>query len=163
MLRERGLSEVEALAVIGFALSNGILARDPPPSSVLRAPDTDADKTVLVVDDDFDLRQTLREILEDEGYAVDTAPNGKEALELLHRSNPPRVVVLDLMMPVMDGWQLLDALKQDDSLADIPVVVISAAKAVRAPGMHDFLSKPIDYYKLVTTLERSMQRPPTLR
>jgi CheY-like chemotaxis protein len=159
MLRERGLSEPEALAVLTFALSNGLLTRDPPPSSLLRAPDADLRKTVLVVDDDYDLRQTLKEVLQDEGYQVETAANGKEALDVLHRSNPPRVMVLDLMMPVMDGWQLLEALRHDESLADLPVVVISAGKGVRAPDAREYLSKPLDYYKLVTTLERSMQPP----
>lgn len=158
MLRERGLSEPEALSVISFALDAGLLVRDGSSSStVLRAPDADARKTVLVVDDDFDLRQTMREILQEEGYVVDTAANGLEALELLRRSNPPRVVVLDLMMPVMDGWQLLDELKRDSSLSDIPVVVISAGKTgLGAVGGHQFLSKPLDYHKLVATIDRSM-------
>ncbi|MFT3765881.1 MAG: response regulator [Minicystis sp.] len=157
MLRERGLSETEAFAVLTYAIANGILIRDLPPSSLLRAPDPDQRKTVLVVDDDYDLRQTVREILQEEGYVVDTASNGREALAVLRRSNPPRVVVLDLMMPVMDGWQLLDELKRDDTLADIPVVVISASKrSLNAPGAREFLTKPLDYYKLVTTIDRSM-------
>jgi CheY-like chemotaxis protein len=163
MLRDRGLSEPEALSVITFALSTGVLVRDPHPSTLLRVPDNER-RTVLVVDDDFDLRQTLREILEDEGYVVDTAANGREALDLLHRSNPPRVVVLDLMMPVMDGWQLLDELKRDDALSAVPVVVISASKTgLRAPHAHELLSKPLDYYKLITTLERSMTPAESLR
>ena len=158
MLRDRGLSEPEALSVITYALEAGLLVRDPPPSSMLRVPDADPRKTVLVVDDDFDLRHTVREILQDEGWVVDTAANGREALELLRRSNPPRVLVLDLMMPVMDGWQLLDELRRDSTLADIPVVVISAGKTgLRAVGTHAFLSKPLDYHKLIATIDRSMR------
>lgn len=157
MLRARGLSEPEALAVVTFALANRILVRDPAPSTILRVPDTDQ-RTVLVVDDDFDLRHTMREILQDEGFVVATAANGREALELLRRSNPPRVMVLDLMMPEMDGWQLLDELKRDEALADIPVVVISASKkGLQGSDAHEFLSKPLDYYRLITTLERTMK------
>ena len=158
MLRERGLSEPEALSVITYALSTGTLVREPHPSNLLRVANADPRKTVLVVDDDLDLRQTLREVLQDEGYTVDTAANGREALDVLRRSNPPRVLVLDLMMPVMDGWQLLDELKRDDSFAAIPVVVISASKTgLREAGTHEFLSKPLDYHKLVATIDRSMK------
>lgn len=159
MLRARGLTEPEALAVITYALANRILVRDAPPSTMLRVPDADG-RTVLVVDDDFDLRHTMREVLQDEGYVVATAANGREALELLRRSAPPRVMVLDLMMPVMDGWELLDELKRDSELAGIPVVVISASKkGLRPQDTHEILTKPLDYYRLVTTLERSMKAP----
>jgi CheY-like chemotaxis protein len=158
MLRERGLSEPEALSVIGYAVSAGILVRDLPPASLLRAAGPTGPKTVLVVDDDVDLRHTLREVLQEEGYTVDTAANGKEALDRLRRSNPPRVMVLDLMMPVMDGWQLLEELKRDEAFSSIPVVVISAGKTgLRTTGKHEVLSKPLDYYRLVTTIDRSMR------
>ena len=158
MLRDRGLAEGEALSVLSFALSRRILVRDPPPSTMLRVPDADAARTVLVVDDDFNLRQTLREVLQDEGYGVDTAANGREALDRLQRSRPPQVVVLDLMMPVMDGWRVLDELARDASLSRIPVVVISAGKTgVRGVRAHEFLSKPLDYHKLVATIDRSMR------
>src|SRR5262249_1649760 len=97
MPRARGRSQPQALAVVSFALPTGILMRGPPPSTLLRGPGVGRRGTVLVVDDDFDLRQTLREILQDEGYAVDTAANGQEALDRMRRETPPEVVVLDLM------------------------------------------------------------------
>ncbi len=160
MLRDRGLSHAETLSVLSFALSKGILVRDPPPGALLRAPDPST-RTVLVVDDDDDLRETVREILEDEGYRVETAANGREALRRLLGEEPPRVLVLDLMMPVMDGWQILEELDRNASLSWIPVVVISASNArlsgVRAPRVHEFMSKPLDYHKLVTTIDRSMR------
>src|SRR5919206_1695644 len=80
---------------------------------------------VLVVEDDFAIRETLRELLEDEGYRVAWAANGKEALARLHE-RAPRVILLDLMMPVMDGWEFRVAQQRDPALASIPVVVISA-------------------------------------
>jgi CheY-like chemotaxis protein len=164
MLRERGLSEPEALSVLSYALSRRILLRDPLPSTLLRVPDADAARRVLVVDDDFDLCQTLREVLQDEGYGVDTAANGREALDRLQGSQPPGLVVLDLMMPVMDGWKVLDELARDASLSRIPVVVISAGRTgvrgANLPRGHEFLSKPLDYHKLVTTIDRSMRLCP---
>jgi CheY-like chemotaxis protein len=82
----------------------------------------------MVVDDDSDIRIALREVLEDEGYEVIDFPNGREALEYLKAApgNAPRLILLDLMMPVMNGWQFRTAQLGEPSLADIPVVVISA-------------------------------------
>jgi CheY-like chemotaxis protein len=72
--------------------------------------------------------------------------------------------VLDLMMPVMDGWKVLDELARDASLSRIPVVVISAGRTgvrgANLPRGHEFLSKPLDYHKLVTTIDRSMRLCP---
>jgi CheY-like chemotaxis protein len=159
MLRERGVSEQEALAVLTFALSTGAVVGDPLPSTSLRASDASEPRRVVIVDDDHDLRQTLSEILNDEGYAVETAVNGREALDLLRRQGAPPVLVLDLMMPVMDGWQLLDQLRQDETLARIPVIIISASsRGPRPVGTSEILAKPLDYYKLVTSVERSVSR-----
>src|SRR6476619_7846857 len=81
---------------------------------------------ILVVDDDSDIRDSLREVLEDEGYTVACVGNGREALEYLHRAPRPRVILRDLMMPVMDGWQFRREQKQDADIANIPLVVITA-------------------------------------
>ena len=157
MLRARGLAEAEALAVITFGLSSGVILRDPPPSTLLRAADPQRKRSVLVVDDDYDLRETMRDVLEEQGYLVNTASNGQEALDRLRDGESPEVVVLDLMMPVMDGWHFLDELERDSALADIPVVVMSASQeGGRSLGDKVFLSKPLDYHTLVATVARSL-------
>ena len=75
---------------------------------------------ILVVDDDPDIRDSLREVLEDEGYEVACVGNGREALDHLKTANPrPCVILLDLMMPVMDGWQFRKEQKQDAEIAGI--------------------------------------------
>lgn len=85
---------------------------------------------ILIVEDDFDIRDTLSQILADEGYRVSTAANGREALDLLATGALPSIILLDLMMPVMNGWQFRAAQRQDARLSGIPVVVISADAGV---------------------------------
>ena len=92
------------------------------------------EQTVLVVDDDVDVRESLAEVLSCAGYRVSTARNGRAALEGL-RTARPDVILLDLMMPVMNGWQFRAAQERDVALAAIPVIVISAvATQNTAPG-----------------------------
>jgi CheY-like chemotaxis protein/signal transduction histidine kinase len=161
LLRARGLAETEALAVITYGLSRGLIVRDPPPSTLLRAADAQRKRTVLVVDDDYDLRETMRDVLEEEGYVVQTASNGQDALDRLQEGEAPEVVLLDLMMPVMDGWHFLDEIARDRALADIPVVVMSASKeGLRSFGDKVFLSKPLDYHNLIATVARSLEGRP---
>jgi CheY-like chemotaxis protein len=124
---------------------------------------------VLVVDDDPDIRETLREVIEAEGFAVVCAANGRAALEALGRGVRPSLVVLDLMMPAMSGWELLAAIRADRSLADLPVAVISAGGRTPPPGATCFLRKPIDLDTLIdlvrdprghTTTTRRRERLP---
>ncbi|HVK71311.1 MAG TPA: response regulator [Polyangium sp.] len=82
---------------------------------------------MLVVDDDEDLRRTVTLILAEEGYAVQEAANGAEALTRLHDGPLPDVILLDLMMPVMNGEQFRRAQRADPSLAEVPVVLMTAA------------------------------------
>ncbi len=110
--------------------------------------------SVLVVDDDAGIRAALMDILADEGYVVDSAPDGRAALELLRQqTNRPALVLLDLMMPGMNGWQFRTEQLRDPMLADIPVVVISAGANAReqleALDVADYLPKPIAYDRLV--------------
>src|SRR3954466_15960439 len=81
---------------------------------------------VLLVEDDVEIRELLTEMFTGAGFVVDTATNGAEALARL-KSERPCVVVLDLMMPVMTGWQLRAVMLADASLADIPVIILSGA------------------------------------
>lgn len=115
--------------------------------------DPPADKgRILLVEDDYDIRESLRELLEVEGFHVDTAINGLEALEKLAHIERPCVVLLDLMMPVMDGWETMRQLKQDVMLASIPVVVVSAAERTRPPEAARFIKKPYSLDSLLDTV-----------
>jgi CheY-like chemotaxis protein len=106
---------------------------------------------VLVVDDDSAIRETIFEVLSEEGYDVECAANGRDALRLLDTREPPRLVLLDLMMPVMSGWEVLEAMHEDERLARIPVVVVSA---MTAPGVEGHLQKPVDLDRLLSTVAR---------
>src|SRR4051812_14627619 len=110
-------------------------------------------KGILVVEDDDDIRETIREVLSDEGYHVHTAPNGRAGLDWLHDQDHhprPNLILLDLMMPVMNGFEFLQALRQDAALKGIPVVVVSAwGDEARDAGANCFIAKPVDLSKLV--------------
>jgi CheY-like chemotaxis protein len=109
---------------------------------------------VLVVDDDHDLREGLREALEEAGYDVYCAGDGKEALALLHDADPPPgLILLDLMMPVMSGQELIEALKQVHALAAIPVTIVTASKD--PPPDSSVLSKPVDFGELLSIVEKT--------
>jgi CheY-like chemotaxis protein len=112
---------------------------------------------ILVVEDDSAIREVLTDVLESEGYEVLNAANGREAIQLLQHSLPPCLILLDLMMPVMNGWQFRDVQRQDPLLAPVPVVVISADSDLpsKAAAIHanDFLKKPIELNRLLDTVE----------
>jgi CheY-like chemotaxis protein len=111
---------------------------------------------ILVVDDDPGIRESLREVLEDEGYHVTCMANGQEALDHLKAASPrPCVILLDLMMPVMDGWQFRRQQKLDPAIADIPLVVITATG--KRPVLIDaaeLVMKPLDLKQLFAAVER---------
>lgn len=101
--------------------------------------------TVLVVEDDDDIREVIIEILEAEGYSTLSARNGKEALDLLEQSAKPCLVLLDMMMPIMNGRQFLDAIMKNSRLAPLPVLIVSAiADKTNTEGSIGYLKKPID-------------------
>jgi CheY-like chemotaxis protein len=99
-------------------------------------------KIVLVVEDDDDLRIELEELLTDDGYRVLATCNGQEALGLLEQVKP-HLILLDLMMPVLSGWEVLAAMNADPVLAGIPVVALSTYAAQAPRGVACTLSKPI--------------------
>jgi CheY-like chemotaxis protein len=115
-------------------------------------------KSILVVEDDAATRDAVALVLEDEGYAVTGVANGQEALLHLRRTPPPNLILLDLMMPVMNGWEFRKQQTRDPALQAIPVVVISADRAVpqkaAALGAKDYLMKPIDLDKLLEAVQR---------
>lgn len=87
---------------------------------------------ILIVEDNNDIREVLEESLRMEGLAVESSQNGKEALEKLEKTDVPTLVFLDLMMPVMNGWQFLEAFKADKRFAKHRVVTISAVDASKS-------------------------------
>jgi CheY-like chemotaxis protein len=114
----------------------------------------DASRFVLVVDDDPDLLEVTSFVIETEGMAVQTARNGEEALALLRAGRQPWLVLLDLMMPVMNGWEFLAAIANDPLLVGLPVVVLTAAEHAQIPGALEVLSKPMDLKELLRVVER---------
>ena len=107
---------------------------------------------MLVVEDDRDLREMMIQILALAGFEPSSARDGVEALERLHGADrPPHVIVLDMMMPRMDGWTFRRIQESDPVLADIPVVVLSAAPRDRLEPVHAaaILQKPMDYDRLL--------------
>jgi CheY-like chemotaxis protein len=110
---------------------------------------------VLVVEDDEDVREAVATILADEGYAVVTACHGREALDVLANGAKPCLVLLDLMMPVMDGWEVLEAMQQHAAMANIPVIVLSASRDAGppAPNVRRYLKKPVGLDVLLREVE----------
>jgi CheY-like chemotaxis protein len=102
---------------------------------------------ILIVEDDFDIREALTQILEEEGYVVRGAANGREALDVANEGPAPKLILLDLMMPVMNGWQFRAEQLKDPKLASVPVLVISADPQVQPKaaslGVAGLLKKPI--------------------
>jgi two-component system, OmpR family, response regulator CpxR len=112
-------------------------------------------RTVLLVEDDLDVRDVLQDLLEDRGYDVIPAENGKQALEYLCLDSArPDVVILDLMMPLVTGWQVLETMRADPRLARVPVVVLTAVTRDRPSGATAVVKKPFHMEDLFTTLER---------
>ena len=106
---------------------------------------------ILVVEDNDDVREMMAVTLELEGHEVATAVNGRDALNKLHSGEKPCLILLDLMMPVMNGWEFQHELEHDPDLRDVPVVVVSAAThdMIRRTEAAAYLPKPIDLDQLL--------------
>jgi CheY-like chemotaxis protein len=111
-------------------------------------------KSILLIEDDHDTRVSLRRSLEEEGYFVFTAANGRQGIDTLKRIKPPCLILLDLVMPIMDGEEFIQTIEKDPTLHMIPVVVVSAfpekAKAIISKA---FISKPIDLETLLKVVK----------
>lgn len=117
-------------------------------------------RRILLVEDDADINATLREMLEEEGYEVIAAANGQAALEALEQLPAPTLVLLDVEMPWMDGFDFLTHLRQDARHAADPVVVVTASRRT-PPEAAEVLHKPFDFDELLTAIQRHLdtQRP----
>jgi CheY-like chemotaxis protein len=114
--------------------------------------------TVLIVEDDPLIRETLDEILTEEGYRTVSARDGVEALARLRAAEPPNLIILDLMMPVMNGWEFRAEQLRDPELSGIPVIIVSGSihSAERTGSLQpsDYLSKPLNVDLLLETVAR---------
>ena len=113
---------------------------------------------ILVVEDDDRVLEAITEFLETVGYPVSSARNGKEAIDRA-RGEHPSLILLDLSMPVMDGWEFLRRRGAEPSLASVPVIVISALASGTPAGADGFLNKPIDIARLLAILDRYCGHP----
>ena len=113
---------------------------------------------VLVVDDDADLAEVLRQALSEEGYAVATVPHGAAALDIL-RQHEPEVILLDLRMPLMDGWSFVECYRAANGRPPAPVILISGVSdlevAARQLGADAYFRKPFDIELLVRAIEQA--------
>lgn len=109
-------------------------------------------KTILIIDDDEPNRLLLQDLLEMEGYRIFAAPDGPSALRILKEVRPS-VILLDMKMPYMNGAEVLSALRADEELASIPVVVVSAYRGAPA-GVAAFICKPFEIDHLLEAVAR---------
>lgn len=123
--------------------------------------------TVLVVDDEPNIVETLQDRLEMSGYHVLTAVNGEDGLEQATKHSPD-IVLLDIMMPVMDGLEMLERLRQTSDNTDIPVIMLSACSQAqdiaraKAFGIEDYIVKPFDLGELMDKIDNVLEKKKTL-
>jgi len=119
-------------------------------------------KTVLLVEDDLTIRDILQDQLEEDGYDVVPASNGRQAIEYLtlDASPLPDLIILDLMTPIVTGWQVLERLRGEPSLARIPVIVVTASAANKPTGAVKVLRKPFRLEALFDTVRSYLGSPP---
>lgn len=121
---------------------------------------------VLVVDDSHEIRISIRDLLEGEGFSVLEAGNGQEALDLMRVKGMPCLILLDLAMPVMDGWTLLAIRRQDNMIRRVPIIILSAFSSNMSPtddGAVSVLSKPIDPVVLINAVRAHCSTKPVPR
>jgi len=125
-------------------------------------------KKILVVEDNTDLVELLRLSLKEAGFTVTTAQNGVDALKKI-RATPPDLIVLDLVLPELDGFAVCESLRQDSATASIPVLLLSglSGEFARYTGMecgaHEFVTKPVSPDHLVSRIRHWLEQPPQPR
>ncbi|MEO8211717.1 MAG: response regulator [Myxococcales bacterium] len=112
--------------------------------------------TILLAEDDLEIRDAVQELLEEKGYDVIPARTGRQALDFLSLDprSPPDLVILDLMMPIVTGWQVLETMQHDPALSKVPVVILTATSQDRPTGAAAFLRKPFQIEVLLETIQR---------
>ena len=118
---------------------------------------------ILIVEDDEQVRRALAKALTSEGYTVATAENGERALNDLEKSTtPPKIIIMDLMMPVMDGWRFRQRLLAEPQWSQVPVIVFSGSGCEEAsdalPGVH-YIPKPVSLRTLFDSVARLISDP----
>ncbi len=146
-------SEINFVLETQSSYSNNTLSQTNLPQALPNSSNSsEREQPILIVDDDPGMRTMLQTVLEYEGYRVEVARNGQEALEWLTQFKPS-LILLDLMMPVMDGWQFLEEIQKDMLQPILPIVVLSAsrelARVAKCLGVKAFLPKPFDLEKLL--------------
>jgi CheY-like chemotaxis protein len=110
-------------------------------------------KTILVIEDDKPIREMIKALLEIEGYTVLAAANGKEGIMALQQDARPHLILLDMMMPVMNGWDFLDFLKANSEGSKIPVVIVSAySETAKSTNPDGIVSKPVQLKELLNAV-----------
>jgi CheY-like chemotaxis protein len=133
------------------------------PDEAAQEPTADVPSTprrLLLVEDEAAIRESLKEALQDEGFEVVVGANGREALDILRHGLHPSAILLDVMMPVMDGWDFRHEQLSDPSLRDIPVLVVSASGFSRETirmqlGDIELIRKPVNFSELLGALRRA--------
>jgi CheY-like chemotaxis protein len=115
--------------------------------------------TILLAEDDLEIRDVVQDVLEEIGCDVIPARTGKQALDFLSNDprSPPDMVILDLMMPLVTGWQVLEMIQRDPALAGVPVVILTAATQDRPSGVAALLQKPFQVDHLLETVQRLLR------
>ena len=123
-----------------------------------RAASQEPEHCVMVVEDEADAREAMVELIEQEGVPAVGARHGREALDLLHAGRRPSLILLDLKMPVMDGWEFCDALGSDERFASIPVAILTASAIYESlPHRRNgagLFTKPVDFQRLLALVRR---------
>src|SRR5262245_9845967 len=153
-LQAGGEAPIRAIRVCGyrFELTLTVFARRMPPAAVTHRP-------VLIVEDDAELRDMMAHLLELEGFQARAVANGAEALRYLDTGDTPNVILLDLMMPVMDGWEFRRRQAANPAVAHVPVIILSALDQARAATVSAaaFLKKPLDFDRLLQLVRQYCQ------
>lgn len=117
-------------------------------------------KHILIIEDEEDIRECLREFLETEGYQITTALNGADAFQVAEKTTKPDLILLDLMMPIMSGDEFIVQQKKRNFLLDVPVILVSAdnqtSKMAKSLGVADHLKKPMDLEDLTAVIKKNL-------